>query len=136
MSGLAGVLRDGLSNFYDGNFSREMEDEVRRNGGVLSREDMSNYSVQVEQPVEGQYNEFTIQVPPPPSTGAALISALNLLEALQLNGNNNTENQTHRWIVEVFECKACIILLIYLFIFIYIYIYIYIFIKLYKLWPG
>jgi len=30
--------------------------KVRRNGGVLSREDMSNYSVQVEQPVEGQYN--------------------------------------------------------------------------------
>ncbi|XP_056293328.1 glutathione hydrolase 7-like [Pseudoliparis swirei] len=100
MSGLAGVLQAGLSNFYDGNFSREMEDEVRRNGGVLSREDMSNYSVQVEQPVEGQYNEFIIQVPPPPSTGAALISALNLLEALQLNGNNNTENQTHRWIAE------------------------------------
>jgi len=29
MSGLAGVLQAGLSNFYDGNFSREMEDEVK-----------------------------------------------------------------------------------------------------------
>uniref|UniRef100_A0A8C2ZGV4 Glutathione hydrolase n=1 Tax=Cyclopterus lumpus TaxID=8103 RepID=A0A8C2ZGV4_CYCLU len=100
MSGLAGVLEAGLSNFYDGNFSREMEDEVRKNGGVLSRDDISNYSVLVEQPVEGQYN-----VPPPPCAGAALISVLNLLEELQLNGNNNTQNQTHHWIAEVLECK-------------------------------
>ncbi|XP_031704454.1 glutathione hydrolase 7-like isoform X2 [Anarrhichthys ocellatus] len=102
-SSLAGVLEAGLPNFYDGNFSRELEDEVRRNGGVLSREDISNYSVQVEQPVEGLYNEFIIQVPPPPSTGAALISALNLLEGLQLNGNNNTGNQTQHWIAEALK---------------------------------
>ncbi|XP_068450509.1 glutathione hydrolase 7-like isoform X2 [Clinocottus analis] len=103
MSNLAGVLEAGLSNFYDGNFSREMEDEVRTNGGVLSRDDISNYSVQVEQPVEGLYNEFIIQVPPPPSAGAALILALNLLEGLQLNKNNNTKNQTHHWIAEALK---------------------------------
>ncbi|XP_034389756.1 glutathione hydrolase 7-like [Cyclopterus lumpus] len=103
MSGLAGVLEAGLSNFYDGNFSREMEDEVRKNGGVLSRDDISNYSVLVEQPVEGQYNDFIIQVPPPPCAGAALISVLNLLEELQLNGNNNTQNQTHHWIAEALK---------------------------------
>ncbi len=28
MPGLAGVLEAGLSNFYDGNFSQEVEDEV------------------------------------------------------------------------------------------------------------
>ncbi|KAI4827589.1 hypothetical protein KUCAC02_030974 [Chaenocephalus aceratus] len=96
MSSLAGVLEAGLSNFYDGNFSKEMEDEVRANGGVLSREDISAYSVQVEQPLEGLYNESIIQVPPQPA-GAALISALNILEGLHLNENNNTENQTHHW---------------------------------------
>uniref|UniRef100_A0AAQ4QAR7 Glutathione hydrolase n=1 Tax=Gasterosteus aculeatus aculeatus TaxID=481459 RepID=A0AAQ4QAR7_GASAC len=100
MSSLAAVLRGGLSNFYDGNFSLEMEDEVQTNGGVLSRDDISNYSVEVGQPLEGLYNEFVIQVPPPSSAGAALISALKLLEGLQLNGNNDTENQTHHWIAE------------------------------------
>uniref|UniRef100_G3P745 Glutathione hydrolase n=1 Tax=Gasterosteus aculeatus aculeatus TaxID=481459 RepID=G3P745_GASAC len=95
MSSLAAVLRGGLSNFYDGNFSLEMEDEVQTNGGVLSRDDISNYSVEVGQPLEGLYN-----VPPPSSAGAALISALKLLEGLQLNGNNDTENQTHHWIAE------------------------------------
>ncbi|XP_039972510.1 glutathione hydrolase 7-like isoform X5 [Xiphias gladius] len=100
---LAGVLEAGLSNFYDGNFSQEIVDEVRTHGGVLSKEDLCNYTVEVEQPVEGLYNEFIIQVPPPPSTGAALISAFNLLEGLRLNKNNNTENQTYHWIAEALK---------------------------------
>ncbi|XP_042356737.1 glutathione hydrolase 7-like [Plectropomus leopardus] len=100
MSGLAGVLEAGLLNFYDGNFSQEIEEEVRANGGVLSRNDISNYSVQVEQPVEGFYNDSVIQVPPPPSVGAALISVVNLLKSLHLNESNNTENQIHHWIAE------------------------------------
>ncbi|XP_035518399.1 glutathione hydrolase 7-like [Morone saxatilis] len=103
MPSLAGVVEAGLSNFYDGNFSQEMEDEVRVNGGVLSRDDISNYSVQVEQPVEGLYNEFIIQVPPPPSAGAVLISALRLLQGFHLNENNNTENQTYHWIAQALK---------------------------------
>ncbi|XP_035858404.1 glutathione hydrolase 7-like [Sander lucioperca] len=103
MPSLAGVLEAGLSNFYTGNLSQEMEDEVQTNGGVLSRDDIINYSVQVEQPVEGLYNEFIIQVPPPPSAGAVLILALNVLEGLHLNGNNNTENQTHHFVAEALK---------------------------------
>ncbi|XP_040890523.1 glutathione hydrolase 7-like [Toxotes jaculatrix] len=94
MPSLAGVLEAGVSNFYDGNFSQEIVDEVRTNGGVLSREDICNYTVEAEQPVEGLYDEFIIKVPPPPSAGVSVISALNLLE------NNNTENQTYHWIVK------------------------------------
>lgn len=51
--------------------------------------------------------EFIIQVPPPPSAGAALLSALNLLQGIHLNeNNNNTENQTHQWIAEVLDYKS------------------------------
>ncbi|XP_034725386.1 glutathione hydrolase 7-like [Etheostoma cragini] len=102
MSSLAEVLEAGLANFYNGNLSQEMEDEVQTNGGVLSRDDISNYSVQVEQPVEGMYNDFIIQVPPPPSAGEVLILALNVLEGLHLNGNN-TENQTHHFVAEALK---------------------------------
>uniref|UniRef100_UPI003AAA5DD2 glutathione hydrolase 7-like n=1 Tax=Centroberyx gerrardi TaxID=166262 RepID=UPI003AAA5DD2 len=100
MPRLAGVLEADLSDFYNGNLSQEMEDEVRANGGVLSREDISNYSVEVGQAVEGLYHEFKVQVPPPPSVGAALISALNLLEGFHLNENNSTANDTYHWIAE------------------------------------
>ncbi|KAI3369521.1 hypothetical protein L3Q82_007731 [Scortum barcoo] len=103
MPGLAGVLEAGLSNFYDGNFSQEMEDEVRARGGVLNRASISNYSVQVEQPMEGLYNEFIVRAPPPPSTGAALILALSFLQGIHLNQKNSTENQTHHLIAETLK---------------------------------
>ncbi|KAM4740190.1 glutathione hydrolase 7-like [Anableps anableps] len=99
--GLAEVLEAGLGTFYHGAISQEMEEEVQANGGVLTREDIRNYSVEVQQPLEGQYNEHIIQVPPLPSVGAVLIAALNLLESLHLGENNVTDNQTSRWIDEV-----------------------------------
>ncbi|XP_041836793.1 glutathione hydrolase 7-like [Melanotaenia boesemani] len=100
MPELAQVLEAGLLNFYHGTLSQEMEDEVRANGGILSREDISNYSVEVQKPLEGHYNEVIIQVPPPPSAGAALIAALNLLESFFLRKKSVTENQTSSWIDE------------------------------------
>ncbi|XP_041639193.1 glutathione hydrolase 7-like isoform X2 [Cheilinus undulatus] len=94
--GLVGVLQAPLLDFYDGNFSQEIEEEVRANGGVLSREDTSSYTVQVEQPVETLLNDSIIQVPP----GAALISDLSLLQGYHHNENNTTESQEHHWNAE------------------------------------
>uniref|UniRef100_A0A672ZGM3 Glutathione hydrolase n=1 Tax=Sphaeramia orbicularis TaxID=375764 RepID=A0A672ZGM3_9TELE len=93
--GLAEVLEADPSNFYNGNLSEEMEEEVK-DGGVLSREDMRNYSAEVTRPLEGLYH-----VPPPPSVGAALISALNVFEGFQLE--NSTEQQTYHWVAEALK---------------------------------
>ncbi|XP_075316084.1 glutathione hydrolase 7-like [Odontesthes bonariensis] len=100
MPGLAEVLEADLLNFYHGTLSQEMENEVQANGGVLSREDIGNYSVEVQQPLEGHYKEFIIKVPPPPSAGAALIAALNLIEGFHLRDSIVTENKTSHWIAE------------------------------------
>uniref|UniRef100_A0A3Q0RXX3 Glutathione hydrolase n=1 Tax=Amphilophus citrinellus TaxID=61819 RepID=A0A3Q0RXX3_AMPCI len=99
LPGLAGVLEAGLLNFYHGNLSQEMVDEVRANGGVLSREDIGNYSVEEQLPLE----EFVIQVPPPPSAGAVLLSALNFLEGFHISKNSVTGIQTHHWIAEALK---------------------------------
>ncbi|KAM9757937.1 glutathione hydrolase 7-like isoform 1-T1 [Menidia menidia] len=100
MPGLAEALEAGLLNFYRGTLSEEIASEVQANGGVLSREDIGNYSVEVQQPLEGRYREFIIQVPPPPSAGAALISALNLLEGFNFSQSTASENQTNDLISE------------------------------------
>ncbi|KAM6927901.1 glutathione hydrolase 7-like [Xenentodon cancila] len=98
--GLAKVLEAGLYSFYHGKLLEEIKDEVRGNGGVLSREDISTYDVEMQEPLEGPYHDLIIQVPPPPSAGAALITALNLLEGFHLRENNVTEIQMHRWIAD------------------------------------
>ncbi|XP_029948340.1 glutathione hydrolase 7-like [Salarias fasciatus] len=107
---LARVLEAGLSSFYNGNLSQEIVKEVRANGGVLSRVDISNYTAEVQQPLEGHFEDFIIQVPPPPSAGAALISVLKLLEDFHLRENNATENQTHQLNAEALRAAAASVL--------------------------
>ncbi|XP_023854521.1 glutathione hydrolase 7-like isoform X4 [Salvelinus sp. IW2-2015] len=96
---LAAVLEAGVSEFYSGTLTQEMASEVQENGGILTKEDLSNYSAVIEQPIEGLYQGFRVLVPPPPSIGAALISALNILEDFHLNGNGTTYSANH-WIAE------------------------------------
>uniref|UniRef100_A0A4W5N9F6 Glutathione hydrolase n=1 Tax=Hucho hucho TaxID=62062 RepID=A0A4W5N9F6_9TELE len=97
---LAAVLEAGVSEFYSGTLTQEMANEVNKCVRILTKEDLSNYSAVIEQPIEGLYQGFRVLVPPPPSIGAALISALNILEDFHLNGNSTTYNTNH-WIAEV-----------------------------------
>ncbi|KAM9859963.1 glutathione hydrolase 7-like [Aulostomus maculatus] len=108
MPGLARVLEDDPSDFYDGNLSVEVEDEVRANGGVLSREDISNYSIDAGHPVEGLYNDFIVQVPPPPSAGADLVVALKLLERFHHKEKNSTGKQRHHLITEALKAALTV----------------------------
>ncbi|XP_061916647.1 glutathione hydrolase 7-like isoform X2 [Entelurus aequoreus] len=90
MPSVARLLQVGLSNFYSGNLSQEMEEEVRAQGGVLSREDISNYIVDVGQPLEGLYKKFRILVPAHPSAAAALLLTAKLLEGFNKTDRNQT----------------------------------------------
>nr|XP_061779438.1 glutathione hydrolase 7-like isoform X1 [Nerophis lumbriciformis] len=90
MPSVARVLQVDLSNFYSGNLSQEMEEEVRAQGGVLSREDISNYIVEVGQPLEGLYKKFRILVPVHPSAAAALLLTAKLLEGFNKTDRNQT----------------------------------------------
>ncbi|XP_028302778.1 glutathione hydrolase 7-like [Gouania willdenowi] len=103
---LAGVLHAGLMHFYHGSISQEIEDEVQANGGVLSREDISNYRTVEETPLEEHDDEFIIQVPPLSSAAAAFISALKLLQTFHLREKNIRQNQSSHWITETFTGSA------------------------------
>ncbi|CAB1353517.1 unnamed protein product [Coregonus sp. 'balchen'] len=80
---LAAVLEAGVSEFYSGTLTQEMANEVQVNGGVLTKEDLSNYSAVIEQPIEGLYQGKR---------------TLNILEDFHLKGNSTTGN--NHWIAE------------------------------------
>lgn len=103
MPTLAAVLQARLSNFYHGNISQEIQHEVEVNGGLLGTDDMRNYSIEVEQPKKGQFDDFLINVPSSSLAGAALISSLKLWKQFNLSGNNVTANQSYHWIFEALK---------------------------------
>ncbi|KAM5245572.1 glutathione hydrolase 7 isoform 2-T2 [Ctenodactylus gundi] len=93
----------GPAAFYNGgNLTLEMVAEAQHAGGVITEEDFSNYSVLMEKPVCGVYRGHLVLSPPPPHTGPALISALNILEGFNLTSLVSREQALH-WVAETLK---------------------------------
>ncbi|KAM8867957.1 glutathione hydrolase 7-like [Synchiropus picturatus] len=107
MPGLAAVLEGGVSSFYHGKVALEIQNQVRANGGVLSSDDIGNYSVEVAKPVEGRHEDFIVQAPP--SSGAALILALKLLASFRLREKHMTGNGSHSWTLEALKATLAFV---------------------------
>ncbi|ERE71674.1 gamma-glutamyltransferase 7-like protein [Cricetulus griseus] len=90
----------GPAAFYNGgNLTLEMVAEAQHAGGVITEEDFSNYSALMEKPVCGMYRGHLVLSPPPPHTGPALISALNILEGFNMTSLVSREQALH-WVAE------------------------------------
>lgn len=72
-------------DFYKGAMARELADEMRRGGGLITAEDMAEYEVKERQPIRGSYRGYdVISAPPPSSGGVTLLETLNILEGYDL----------------------------------------------------
>ncbi|MCT4593993.1 MAG: gamma-glutamyltransferase [Anaeromicrobium sp.] len=75
------IAQGGRDAFYKGHIANEIVETVKLYGGVLDKEDLENYRVEVRSPVIGNYRGYTIISSPPPSSGGThIIQILNMLE--------------------------------------------------------
>lgn len=70
---LAQLASDGPRAFYDGPIAAAMVEEVARQGGVLSRDDLRGYRPKWRTPVEGRYQGLRVVSMGPPSSGGVLL---------------------------------------------------------------
>ncbi|KAF4077876.1 hypothetical protein AMELA_G00192920 [Ameiurus melas] len=96
------VAANGISEFYDGNLTQEMASTVQASGGVLMEVDFSNYTTVLQQPVQSRYQGYQIMAAPPPHAGAALITALNILECYNITSQTQRSSTLH-WITETLK---------------------------------
>jgi gamma-glutamyltranspeptidase/glutathione hydrolase len=80
-STLRAISKDGAQAFYRGSIARRIADDMTRNGGLISVDDLAQYRAIERRPLQGRYRDHAVySVPPPVSTGAALIETLQILE--------------------------------------------------------
>lgn len=83
---LKAVSQDGSDVFYQGWIAQAIVETVKKEGGVLTLDDLKNYRAVWREPLLGNYRKRTIiTMPPPSSGGVALIQMLNVLESYQLS---------------------------------------------------
>jgi gamma-glutamyltranspeptidase/glutathione hydrolase len=75
------ISRDGPDAFYKGAIAEAIDDEMRRHGGFLTREDLAAYEVRVRPPLRGRYRDLDLCFSPGATGGITALEMLNVLSA-------------------------------------------------------
>lgn len=94
------IAENGADGFYRGPTADLIAEDMKRHGGLISKEDLAGYKAVVREPIRGSFRGYDIYGAPPPSSGGTtLILALNILEALELDpADGYSVANTHKMI--------------------------------------
>jgi len=91
------IAREGADAFYKGEIAGKIIEDVERNGGILSAQDLSGYQARIERAAPNDYRGFTIHCAKGPSGGPTLVENLNVLEGFDLKAmRHNSPQYLHR----------------------------------------
>ncbi len=77
------LAREGAREFYTGETADHLIAEMRRGGGIITKEDLARYAPIWRDPLEATYRGYTLfGMPPASSGGTTMIEALNILETV------------------------------------------------------
>jgi len=82
---LRAIAKDGKAAFYTGRVAEAIVAEMQRIGGLLTQDDLDQYTVIDRVPVTGSFQGTRIySMPPPSSGGVLLVQMLNVLSGFPL----------------------------------------------------
>ncbi|MEM9313246.1 MAG: gamma-glutamyltransferase [Pseudomonadota bacterium] len=74
------IQEEGRDAFYKGDIARAIIAKIRAGGGVMTREDLAEFSSEWIEPVSTNYHGYDVFQLPPPGQGFAALEMLNILE--------------------------------------------------------
>jgi gamma-glutamyltranspeptidase / glutathione hydrolase len=94
------IAAGGKDGFYRGRTAELIEAEMRRGGGIITRDDLARYEAVWRTPLTFGYRDHTVvSMPPPASGGATVAEILNILEGYDLRRVGYlSPDHIHLWI--------------------------------------
>jgi gamma-glutamyltranspeptidase/glutathione hydrolase len=94
------IAKNGAAEFYRGETARMIVDDLARQGGLLTLDDLAHYAPKIREVLRAKYESDghtwdLLTSPPPSSGGVAIIEALNMLKDVPLKGWDDAES-VHR----------------------------------------
>jgi len=86
------VATGGAKAFYEGEIADLIANEMKENGGLITKSDLAAYRPLIRKPVKGSYRGYEIYSMSPPSSGGThIIQILNILEGYDIasTGHNS-----------------------------------------------
>jgi len=98
------LQKEGRDGFYKGEIAQSIVESVQAKGGVITLEDLANYTVRRAKPVKTTYRGYTILSSAPSSSGGTAIAlCLNLLERYDLASMGQNTPETLHLLAEAFK---------------------------------
>ena len=88
------IAAKGKDGFYEGEVAQKIAHEMQKNGGLITENDLKNYTPKWRKPLISDYRDNKIITMGPPSSGGVhIIQMLNILENYDLKqiGHNTTD---------------------------------------------
>ncbi|WP_139510211.1 gamma-glutamyltransferase, partial [Escherichia coli] len=75
------IAENGPDEFYKGTIAEQIAQEMQKNGGLITKEDLAAYKAVERTPISGEYRGYQVYSMPPPSSGGIhIVQILNILE--------------------------------------------------------
>jgi len=75
---LSAIADEGQRFFYEGELARQIAEHVQNGGGLLTMDDLKNYSPEIRQSLLVSVGDWQIATNPPPAIGGASLAAMLL----------------------------------------------------------
>jgi len=91
------IAKNGPWEFYRGETARVLVEDMARNGGIITAEDLAGYTPKMRDVLRAKYASAShswevLTSPPPSSGGVAIIEALNMLKDVPLKNWSDIES--------------------------------------------
>ncbi|MDI9246888.1 gamma-glutamyltransferase [Marinobacter sp. CHS3-4] len=92
------IADHGIKDFYQGETAKLIVDEMQRNDGLITLEDLASYQPAIRQPIHGTYRGYEVYSMSPPSSGGThIVQILNILEGYPMAElGHNSAASIHR----------------------------------------
>ena len=98
------ISANGIEEFYQGKTAQLLVEEMKKHGGLITLDDMKNYSPIIRKPVQGTYRSYDIYSMSPPSSGGAhVIQILNILEGYDIGAYGHNSSKTIHLMAEAMK---------------------------------
>jgi gamma-glutamyltranspeptidase/glutathione hydrolase len=95
------ISQTGKDGFYGGPTARYIVDCMRRQNGLITREDLESYQPVWRKPVTGNYRNYRIiSMPPSSSGGVALLQTLEMIEPYPIREWGAEDTRTFHLLIE------------------------------------
>ena len=96
------IYENGISDFYKGKIAKQIDADMRENGGLLRYDDMALIPNPIErEPVAGKFRGLDVFSMPPPGAGVTFLYALRMLDFIPKDFKIKDENTLYHIVINI-----------------------------------